>query len=363
MDLPARLQPGDPVPLFKAPTLEVPIFQLASLAGRYVLLVFPGRIDEPAGAQALRQLRAAEASGLLDQHDRIGFVLGIEGQPKPPASSRGLVMALDPGFAVSRRYGVFRPPAGAEAAAYHPLALLLDPMLRVLASAPLSGLAGLLILLAGLPPPGQHMGAETTAPVLLLPRVFEPGLCRDFIAAYESTGGTESGFMVERNGRTEPVQDPSRKRRRDHLIDDQALCDALRDRVARRILPGIQRAFQFNATRVERYIVACYDGADGGHFAPHQDNTTPGTAHRRFAVTINLNDEFDGGELVLPEFGSRGYRPPAGGALVFSCSLVHAVLPVRRGRRFATLPFLYDEEGEKLRLANLERPARRQVPA
>ena len=48
-------------------------------------------------------------------------------------------------------------------------------------------------------------------------------------------------------------------------------------------------------TRIERYIIACYDAATGGHFAAHRDNTTPGTAHWRFAVTINLNDDFVGG--------------------------------------------------------------------
>ena len=49
---------------------------------------------------------------------------------------------------------------------------------------------------------------------------------------------------------------------------------------------------------MERYIVACYDSTEGGYFRPHRDNTTKGTAHRRFAVTLNLNsDEYEGGYL------------------------------------------------------------------
>jgi predicted 2-oxoglutarate/Fe(II)-dependent dioxygenase YbiX len=79
----------------------------------------------------------------------------------------------------------------------------------------------------------------------------------------------------------------------------------------------------------------------------HRDNTTKGTAHRRFAVTINLNDDFEGGELVFSEFGPRRYRAPPGGAVVFSCSLLHQVVPVTRGIRYATLPFLHDEAAEK----------------
>jgi hypothetical protein len=52
--------------------------------------------------------------------------------------------------------------------------------------------------------------------------------------------------------------------------------------------------------RIERYIVACYDATERGHFRAHRDNTTKGTGHRRFAVTANLYDGCDGGELWFP---------------------------------------------------------------
>ena len=103
---------------------------------------------------------------------------------------------------------------------------------------------------------------------------------------------------------------------------------------------------------MERHIVACYSAEDGGHFAAHRDNTTAGTAHRRFAVSINLNEDFDGGEVSFPEYGPRGFKAPTGGAVVFSCSLLHRVSPVTRGRRFAFLPFLYDEAAAQLRQRN-----------
>ncbi len=103
---------------------------------------------------------------------------------------------------------------------------------------------------------------------------------------------------------------------------------------------------------MERYIVCCYSAEEAGHFRAHRDNTTAGTAHRRFAVTVNLNHDFDGGEISFPEFGPRSYKPPVGAALVFSCSMLHQVSPVTRGERFAFLPFLYDEAAAKLREAN-----------
>ena len=43
----------------------------------------------------------------------------------------------------------------------------------------------------------------------------------------------------------------------------------------RRLLPEIERFFQFKATRMDRYIVACYYSEVGGHFHRHRDNVMP----------------------------------------------------------------------------------------
>ena len=62
-------------------------------------------------------------------------------------------------------------------------------------------------------------------------------------------------------------------------------------------------------------------------------------------------------DRAQPERGARrGYggpwRPPAGGAVVFSCGMLHEVTPITRGRRYAFLPFLYDEAAARVREAN-----------
>ena len=118
-----------------------------------------------------------------------------------------------------------------------------------------------------------------------------------------------------------------------------------------RLFPEIKRAFQFEVTQLERDIVVRYDAKEGGFFKPHRDNTTVATEHRRFAVTINLNaEEYEGGDLRFPEFGNSTYRATTGGAVVFSCSLLHEALPVRSGLRYCYLPFCYNAEDAKLRL-------------
>ena len=159
--------------------------------------------------------------------------------------------------------------------------------------------------------------------------------------------------MREIDGKTVGIIDHKHKRRSDYQIGDAALRRRIVARIDRRLRPGVQRAFQFDATRMERYIVACYDAEIGGHFRPHRDNTTKGTAHRRFAVTINLNsDEYEGGNLRFPEFGNRTYRAPTGGAVVFSCGLLHEATPVTKGKRYAFLPFLYDDAAAQVRAEN-----------
>jgi predicted 2-oxoglutarate/Fe(II)-dependent dioxygenase YbiX len=81
--------------------------------------------------------------------------------------------------------------------------------------------------------------------------------------------------------------------------------------------------------------------------------TTKGTAHRRFAVSLHLNTgEYEGGYVRFPEFGRQLYIAPVGGAVVFSCSLLHEATPVTHGRRYMFLPFLYDDAAAKIRQQN-----------
>lgn len=347
-------RPGDPAPWFTLPATQNLRYAMPSTAGRYVLLCFLGSTTRPEAQAALAAITARRA--LFD--DQTACFFGISADPADQAEGRlapslpGIRFLFDMGAEVAGRFGlVDMVPDGPPR--LWPAWVLLDPMLRVIEARPLAQAEAILGRLAALPPPERHGGIEIPPPVLVLPRIFEPELCRTLIAAYEATGGAPSGFMREVGGKTVGIMDPAIKRRDDCTIEDEALRAATRDRIIRRILPEIRKVHHFEATRMERYIVACYDSAEQGHFAAHRDNTTPGTAHRRFAVTINLNaEEYEGGDLVFPEYGPRAWRAPTGGAVVFSCSLLHQAQPVTAGRRYAFLPFLYDEAAARLREAN-----------
>ncbi|CAN5591298.1 hypothetical protein BH10PSE14_BH10PSE14_40820 [soil metagenome] len=330
-----------------------PSYAFHTTAGREVVLLFFGSTSEERAAAALREVTARRS---VFDDVRLCF-FGISIDPRDVATGRlaaqtpGIRFFLDRDRAISMAYGATpATPSDPTRLPYHAHWLLLDRMLRVVAVASLDQGAALLDLAQARAVAPQ---VEVPAPALIVERVFEPELCRQLIVQYEAHGGQESGFMREENGRTVERHDLHHKIRRDHEVDDQTLCRALSARIHDRLVPMIARAFQFHATRMERYIVACYDSAEGGHFRAHRDNTTKGTAHRRFAVTINLNaGNYDGGDLCFPEFGERQYRAPTGGAIVFSCSLLHQAQPVTRGKRYAFLPFLYDDAAAAIRTVN-----------
>lgn len=336
---------GVPAPWFTAPSPMNPKFVFSSLGGRYIVLAFlppPGTERDAALACIRDHAQAFTGPGMI--------FFGV----LPDADSYAQARSDPPFQWFSDVDGEIRRAYGAVGAdgALAPQWIIIDPSLRILATAPLEDGRRLIAGAAKLGAPADHAGVELNAPVLIVPRVFEPQMCRRLIDLYESQGGTPSGVMRERGGKTVGVLDDFKKRR-DTQIEDADLREQLRARINLRLAPELVRAFQYKAECIERYIVACYDASDGGYFRPHRDNTTSGTAHRKFAVSINLNAEaFEGGDLRFPEFGPRTYRPPTGGAVVFSCSLLHEATPVTRGVRYAFLPFLYDNESKRVREAN-----------
>jgi 2OG-Fe(II) oxygenase superfamily len=338
---PSDFHLGDPAPWFVARSSDQASFRFDSIAGRYVVLCFLNSGSDAAAVASLR-IALGEHRALFDDVNVGLFIVSTDPEDERLrrfGSFAGVRHIWDFDRAVSRLYGAIPDDDPSHVTRFW---LVLDPMLRVLRSSPLAHARAVMEFVAALPPPASHAGVTLPAPVLLLPRVFEPRLCQHLIGLYQSDGGNESGFMLDVDGRTVAVQDTAFKSRRDHDIRDEPTRAAMRERIERRLLPEIWKAFQYSATRIERYIVACYDAAVGGHFMAHRDNTLAGTAHRRFAVTINLNDDYDGGDLRFPEFGASRYRAPLGGAVVFSCALLHEVTPMTRGLRYATLPFLYD---------------------
>jgi predicted 2-oxoglutarate/Fe(II)-dependent dioxygenase YbiX/peroxiredoxin len=345
---PGSIVLGDPVPWFAASLISGGSLNLSVAAGRWIVLSFLGSPSDP---RAERELAELLDIFHLFHEDRIVFYGVLTAPPEDPApylklTSPAVSFLADYDGAISRSFG----------AADLPRTIMLDPMLRAVADIPWNYPAGhaqtVRNVLKGLPDVEESAGVPLSAPVLIVPRVFDFQLCEVLIQLYEKIGGEDSGFLLDIEGKTSRIVDHRLKRRHDLAIAHPQLREAIRSQIVRRLLPAVERFFQFQATRMDRYIVARYDSAVGGHFYRHRDNVNVGAQHRRFAVTINLNKDYQGCDLALPEFGRRLYRGPHGGAIVFSCGALHQVTPITSGRRYAFLAFLYGEADAALREAN-----------
>ncbi len=110
-----------------------------------------------------------------------------------------------------------------------------------------------------------------------------------------------------------------------------------------RMVPEISKIYHYENWKIEAFRIGCYKAEDQGFFHVHRDDCNPSVKHRKYAVTINLNTgAYEGGDLRFPEYGNELYQPPAGGAIVFSCSMLHEVMPVTAGERYVLLTFLTD---------------------
>ncbi|MBW4493988.1 MAG: redoxin domain-containing protein [Oscillatoria princeps RMCB-10] len=353
----AALEVGDFAPWFTLPSTVSPVFQFDTVAGRRIVLFFFGS----AGSEQI-QIILRSFQGMQEEFSGLGVTLfGVsidrkdQAQNRPSEIAPSLTLFWDFDRAVSTKYGVCQErEAGLE---YWPQTFVLNENLQIagifVLEEPAEHAERVLRFVQALPAPEQTRLATAHAPVLLIPNVLEKAFCQSLIELYRCHGGESSGFMRQVGEKTVLVLDDSFKKRRDFLIQDLQLYQKLNSYIIRRVRPEIEKAFQFTVTRVERYVVACYDAQTGGYFTAHRDNTTAGTAHRRFAMTLNLNvGEYSGGYLMFPEYAPHAYRPDTGTAIIFSCSLLHEVTLVTSGERFALLSFFYGEEDAKVREAN-----------
>lgn len=183
-------------------------------------------------------------------------------------------------------------------------------------------------------------------PVLLVPNVLSPEECTGLIESFE-TGGP---FTVRppRPGELPgdykmPVYEHHRQDRVDHVIKDQNTLKFLDQRIFSRVTPQIQRAFAYEVTRREDLHIARYVGERGGNPMGHRDNVSAATAYRRFALSLNLNDDYQGGEVMFKEYGDLGYKSEPGTALVFSSALLHEVQETTKGIRYTLISHFFNE--------------------
>lgn len=309
---------------------------LAALEGRPAVLVCLPRPHSPASRQAARRFAALEFPQLQPARALL----------LPPAT-RGADAAELAGLGL--KIFVALDDAGFPADEHALSWTAADAAGRVLAVGELrpnqlSQLAARMRAAFAAPESAPGAPLSRTAPVLMVADVLAPELCARLVEHFERGESHPSGILDLSGPQPEWRPDPAVKRRRDLMLEDPGLIQELEASVAARVLPEIRKCFQYRVTHHEPFKLVCYDEGSG-YFRPHRDNETSDTHHRRFAMTINLNTgDYEGGALQFPEFGPATYRPPRGGAIVFSCTLLHEATDVVRGRRYVLLGFFYNPD-------------------
>lgn len=344
---------GEAAPLFNLPDQQENSVILANNAGKPTILIFYAKDEIPECRQITCKFR-----DLMPIWNELDIqICGIS--LDPPQSRQQFARGNSISFSllsdlngfVSKQYGVLVENLVNESRVltYSRTAILLDINLRVVRIYSLNNLEiaidQILTDAKSLLPKETARHITMQAPVLLIPNVLEPEFCQELIHVWATQGNGESGSMRREGEKTIGVIDYSHKIRRDHFVQDEQLLMRLDRIMQTRVFPQIQKAFQFEATRREDYRIGCYDASRGGFFRPHRDNTTGGTAHRRFAMSLNLNsEEYEGGYVRFPEHGPHLYKPSTGSAVIFSCSLLHEATDIISGCRFVLLSFFYGDK-------------------
>lgn len=185
------------------------------------------------------------------------------------------------------------------------------------------------------------------APVLIVPNVLSAEECGKLVESVE----TDTPFLVRppRPGEVAgnfkmPVYEYDRQDRVDLIIKNRDTLALLDERIFGRVTPMVKKAFAYDVTRREELHIARYVGNREGYQMGHTDNASPRGAHRRFALSVSLNDNYEGGGIAFKEFSPRGYRVPAGTAMVFSSSLLHEVEETTSGVRYNLISHLFNED-------------------
>lgn len=316
------------------------------LSGRHLLLVFLGDPDSEATVALLRSIAECEA----DFDDLDAAILAISASSD---ARRSREMKREAGFS----WPVASDASGAIFASYglhkgHDRTarlVLLTPYRQVRAWFDLdrdasSALKTIMEIMHNAQAAEESHWSPPHAPVLIVPNVLSPEECANLVRSVE----TDTPFMVRQPRPGEvagnykvPVYDHNRQDRIDLIIKDRNTLGFLDERIFGRVTPMIKKAFAFEVTRREDLHIARYVGKREGIAIGHRDNTDPAGAHRRFALSMSLNDDYEGGGIAFREFSPKAYRVPAGTAMVFSSSLLHEVEETTSGVRYNLISHLF----------------------
>lgn len=168
---------------------------------------------------------------------------------------------------------------------------------------------------------------EYDPPIIVVPNVITPSL-KDEIIEYYNTGRKN----IENKG----------TKNRTHVFTDPKLTRKLDDKLSKSLFPELKKIFNIDITYRENYKTCGYNSDDHGKFHAHRDSVYP-YGHRRLAMSLILNDDYEGGGIIFPEYSKKVFKPESCSAVIFPTPLYHQVLEVTGGTRYVIISFLLDD--------------------
>lgn len=170
---------------------------------------------------------------------------------------------------------------------------------------------------------------ESPAPVLIINDAIDEVLAEDLIEYIDQH--ESAGSLVEKDFK-----------RRLHIHPNKELERRLDDKLTKSVLPEIAKVFYSEITHRETYKICRYAGENSGKFGKHRDTIYP-HLHRRYAMTLVLNDDYEGGGIAFPEYNTDVLNVPKYGAVIFPGSLFHQVNEIGSGNRYVIISFFFGE--------------------
>ena len=127
-----------------------------------------------------------------------------------------------------------------------------------------------------------------------------------------------------------------------HVHPDSKLEILIDNKLSRSLFPEIKKIYDFDVEYREIYKICSYDSNTNGRFAEHRDTPFP-NQHRKYALSLILNNNYEGGELYLPEYNEY-IKPKANSAIVFPGICSHQVMPITNGSRKTIISFFCNKK-------------------
>jgi predicted 2-oxoglutarate/Fe(II)-dependent dioxygenase YbiX len=169
---------------------------------------------------------------------------------------------------------------------------------------------------------------DINKPYLIVENVLSPELLAEVLQFYKD------------NIHKSQLHDTNSKNRL-HVHPDIELERKIDNKLSRALFPEIRKIFYLDVKYRELYKICSYNAETSGRFHAHRDTPHP-FQHRKFGLSLLLNDDYDGGELLLPEYNIK-LKPKANTAIIFPGICTHQVAEVIKGSRQTIISFLCSE--------------------